>query len=258
MTHHSMILGCVLGSLVALGCSSTNSSTSSSSSGTSTSTTTSGSSSSSSTGSTSSATGSTTGGASSAGSSGSTTGSSTGTPPPTLGTQIDRMGRPAINTAVSDPFDPSSTAEDAAKDAYNANSDPTTWVSAFTPQFISNLAILDGLDAKCGNQVFATLPDGGYNPSETRYTTLASVLADDRLWVNTASGTCVVYLAVEANATGLISNNDCGGRTPLEDVIDESYSLLAAGTVSGVTDGINQDADGPPDLSTFPFLNAAH
>ena len=72
--------------------------------------------------------------------------------------------------------------------------------------------------------------------------------------MNTASGTCSQYLAVEANAVG-IANNDCGGRTPLEDTIDTTYSVLAAGALSGVADGIAADADGTASLTAFPFLD---
>jgi hypothetical protein len=80
------------------------------------------------------------------------------------------------------------------------------------------------------------------------------VLADDRLYVNTGSGSCQQYLAVEANAVG-IPNSDCGGRTPLEDSIDTTYSLLAAGALSGVTDGVPIDADSTPSLTVFPYLD---
>ena len=62
--------------------------------------------------------------------------------------------------------------------------------------------------------------------------------------------TCGQYLGVEANAVG-IPNADCGGRTPEYDVIDTTYSVLAAGVLSGVSDGIV--ADGKV-TTTFPFL----
>jgi hypothetical protein len=84
------------------------------------------------------------------------------------------------------------------------------------------------------------------------------VLADDRLYLNTKVGdsgalTCGQYLAVEANATGIVPNQDCGGRTLAYDVIDTTYSALAAGVLSGVTDGVA--SDGKP-TTTFPFLAA--
>ena len=176
---------------------------------------------------------------------------------PALGTQIDRMGRPAINTAVSDPFDTvTGKSVDEAKDAYNAVATPSDWAGTFSGDFQKSLAILDALDQNCGNQLVAKAATGGTVPAD-RYATLGGVLADDQLYVNTASSTCSLYLAVEADYTGLAPNNgDCGGRTPLEDVADESYSLLATGQPSGVTDGVDSDGDGPPSITAFPFLRA--
>ncbi len=177
-------------------------------------------------------------------------------PPPVIGAnQIDRMGRAGVNTALTNPFfDPNVPAQEdmhgAVQDEYNAATQPAQWSSMFAAEIASNLAILDGLDRVCGNQLLA-----GDSPSPGRYSTLAAVLADDQLYVNAGSGTCQQYLAVEANAVG-IANTDCGGRTPLEDTIDTTYSLLAAGALSGVTDGIDADADGHASLTAFPFLDA--
>jgi len=186
--------------------------------------------------------------------------SSSNPAPPTLGaTQIDRMGRAAVNTATTDPFDidPAMT-EDAHKDAYNAATDPSTWAASFAPEIGTNLAILDGLDNNCGNQFAA---DKTKTTNAGRYGTLASVLADDRLYVNTGSGTCALYLGVEANATKFLTNTDCGGRTPLENTVDVTYQLAAAGTVCAlttaacpITNGIGADAEGGASISAFPFL----
>jgi hypothetical protein len=170
--------------------------------------------------------------------------------PPTLGAQIDRMGRAGVNTAVTDPFNPNSTTKGAAQDGYNAAANPTQWASSFTSRFAGNLAILDALDTVCGNQLLA-----GPTATAGRYNTLAGVLADDQLYVNTNSGTCSIYLAVEANAVG-VTNNDCGGRTPTVDTIDRTYSVLAAGALSGVTDGVDRDADATQGTTSFPFLAA--
>ena len=173
-------------------------------------------------------------------------------PAPTLGATItDRMGRAAVNTALTNPFDTvTGSSPNAIKDAYNSVSDPTLWSSMFKAYIKSNLAILDGLDTVCGNQFIADA-----NP-DARYDTLAGVLVDDQLYLNTAGTTCTTYLGVEANAVGVILNQDCGGRTPLENTIDETYSLLAIGAPSGVTNGITSDADSTPSLSAFPFLGA--
>jgi len=169
--------------------------------------------------------------------------------PPALGTQIDRLGRPAINTAITDPFDANATTHGSKQDMYNA----ATLAAAkttFEAAFEANLAILDSLDTVCGNQFAADKT----KTDATRYKPLADVFLDDQLYVDTSSATCTTYLGVEANATGIIPNTDCGGRTLTEDVIDESYSLLAIGMVSGVTDGISADDHVAAQTATFPFL----
>ena len=176
-------------------------------------------------------------------------------PPPRLGAvQIDRMGRAAVNTALTNPFFRESVASEESQhetilDDYNAANDPSQWVARFSSRIASNLAILDGLDRVCGNQVLA-----GPAPVAGRYKTLADILADDQLYVNTASGTCNQYLAVEAKAIG-IANTDCGGRTPLENTIDITYSVVAVGALTGVTNGVTSDADGTASLTEFPFLD---
>lgn len=170
-------------------------------------------------------------------------------PVPALGAMIDRMGRPAINTALNNTFAADATAAGTAKDNYNKAAQ-SSWAS-YTAEMAKNLAILDSLDTNCGNQLLA-----GSVAIAGRYNTLAGVLADDQLYVNTASATCGQYLAVEANAVNVAPNNDCGGRTLTYDVIDTSYSVLAAGALSGVGDDIGSDSDGSNIQSntTFPFL----
>jgi hypothetical protein len=112
-------------------------------------------------------------------------------PPPSVGTvQIDRMGRAGVNTALTNPFYRESVASEDNQhkiivDDYNVASDPSQWVARFSSLIASNLAILDSLDRVCGNQVLA-----GPAPVAGRYRALADILADDQLYVNTASGTC--------------------------------------------------------------------
>jgi hypothetical protein len=183
---------------------------------------------------------------------------------PTLGMQIDRMGRPAVNTALTDPFDvaglggiPAGKTPDQVKDAYNSEPSEANW-STFSGEIATNLAILDGADTVCGNSIGQM----GAADSGMRYGFIAGVLADDELYVNSGSGSCALYLAVEANALGVTAAAaDCGGRTPTENTIDESYTLLISGVdafLGGqvITNGITSDADGNPNDTTFPFLGA--
>lgn len=206
---------------------------------------------------------------------------------PTLGAQIDRMGRPAINTALNDPLDPSMTNQGSAKDAYNADESAGTWQQTWAPHFAAVLGIYDVLDRGlsctmgscstnatadgCGNQVYYNgTASGGGTPMQTSYLTLAGILADDQLYLDTTQTTCDApnshanYLAVEFNvATGL--SNTCGGRAPTNDVIDTSYTVLAVG-INGFSATMNfqpfiGDGVGPHanvSNSTFPFLEAPH
>jgi hypothetical protein len=185
---------------------------------------------------------------------GSTADTGTGNPaPPTLGAQIDRMGRPAVNTALNHGFDGVAATAGAAKDEYNANSDPATWTK-YAPQIAANLAILDSLDngvgttGGCGNQPFANNDAGA-----ARYGTLSSVLAADELWLNTASTTCTQYLGVELNATGAVKNTDCGGRALPYDVIDVTYTVVSGTFPTAFGDTIAADAT-KTGGTTFPYL----
>jgi hypothetical protein len=171
-----------------------------------------------------------------------------------LDAQIDRMGRAGINTAATAPFfresvEAEQELHDEVSDEYNAASDPAEWGPLFGDTIAGNIAILDSLDTVCGNQLLA-----GDDAVAGRYAALAGVLADDQLYVNTASGACQQYLAVEGNAVG-ITNDDCGGRTPLHDSIDVTYSVLAIGSLTGVGDGVPIDADGTASITTFPYLD---
>ncbi|MEO1229896.1 MAG: hypothetical protein AAFZ18_13395 [Myxococcota bacterium] len=172
-------------------------------------------------------------------------GPSTPPPPPTLGAQIDRHGRSGVTTALISVLE-DDLPRNMARDAYNA-AGPASW-GDFTPNIAANLAVYDSLDGTCGNQLLA-----GPNPEAGRYDGFAGALADDRLYIRSTASTCQQYFAVELDATQVAPNADCGGRTPGYDTIDVTYSALAIGAVSGVTDGVGAD-DGTHSAGTFPFL----
>ncbi|MBK6515632.1 MAG: hypothetical protein IPM79_04690 [Polyangiaceae bacterium] len=203
-------------------------------------------------------------------------------PKPELGAQIDRMGRPAINTALmgafiqfsgaGNPQASDNTTRAELEDAYNADSDAAGWSAEYTTLFAANLAILDALDSgvpagatpedACENQAFSC---GDYLDTSGCYDLLAGVLADDRLWVDTTGVGCNAapvaspvegYLAMELEILLNAPNDGCGGRRPVDDVIDITYSALTVGGVSGVGDGIPAPADLHPE--TFPFLAEPH
>ena len=199
-------------------------------------------------------------------------------PAPALGAQIDRIGRPAINTALNAVFEPDAAKKAAQKDAYNHASDAATWATtevatgqSVVKEFSKHLAIFDVVDKGqanvpapngCGNGALYTPP-----ASATSYNTLATVLADDQLYVDTAKGNCEFYLSLEVEAAtqGALTHTACGGRILTHDVVDTSYSLLGAGLngfdaanqfAPRIQDGAGPHADVNND--TFPFLGAPH
>ena len=170
---------------------------------------------------------------------------STVPPPPVLGTQIDRDGRPGISTLVVGMY--GALANDVqAKDVYNAAASPTGWAGAFGSSFQAALATWDGIDTVCGNQTAA-----GPLATAGRYATFASLLVDDQLYVDTTTGTCGSYFHVERKTIGIVSDADCGGRPPGLDVVDNTYSLLMLGGFTEVGDGVANDSTF---AGTFPFL----
>lgn len=178
----------------------------------------------------------------------------TAPPPPVIGAQIDRMGRPAINTALNAVLAPVAADATAQKDAYNAASNPATWATTVLretttvqAEFQANLAVFDVLDqgmtnvpnAGCGNQLlFNGTAAGGGAPAATSYATLAGILADDRLYVDTSKKTCSRYLSLELDVAtgGTVAHTDCGGRALSYDVIDFTYSVLVGGVHAFTTD----------------------
>jgi hypothetical protein len=163
-----------------------------------------------------------------------------------LSARIDRAGRPAISAALISPFNPADRTADLDRYNRSGNANPT-----FIPIIEQSLAILDGLDQNCGNQLLA-----GTNPDQGKYEPLARVLVDDQLYVQSdRPGTPSAYLGVEAEVVGAVPEGGGagGGRAPAEDVIERSYSVLVAGRLSGIDDNVPSDAD-DTDIDVFPFL----
>lgn len=161
------------------------------------------------------------------------------------GVVIDRMGRALTGNMLLGTFDEPPIGNDL-KTRYNG-AERAQWRS-FAEKLAGNLAVYDGFDGRCGNQWLAVQN----SPAATRYLDLANLLADDRLWVNSASRVCRQYLAVEFSHAGEL-NADCGGRTPSEDAVDVFRSLLSHGQVAGLPDGVDAD-DGRHSDGVFPFL----
>lgn len=166
---------------------------------------------------------------------------------PSVGAQIDRTGRPAINTALNFTFIPDENARDDKKDQWN-QAGPNDWDS-FIPEMRVHLMVLDALDEECGDQVAYGTPASG-----DEYLGLATLLADDQIWVNGANGNAGAYLGLELGLA------DQGGRRPNDDVVDISYAGLA-GTIDvgpplTLNFGDTINANDKTNPTEFPYLAA--
>jgi hypothetical protein len=166
-------------------------------------------------------------------------------PAPVAADRIDRAGRPAVTAALISTFDPDNA--DDERDKYNKSGNAN---AEFIPVIETSLAILDGLDGVCGNQLLANSGPGNI------YRSLATALDDDQLYVQSDRVSAQpLYLGVEAEATNTVSpgQGQGGGRAPGDDVIETSYSVLVAGKLSGIDDGVAAD-EAPVDIDFFPFI----
>lgn len=164
--------------------------------------------------------------------------------------QLDRMGRPLTGNALLGTL-AADGVSDKLKEEYNRATPATA--ARFVPEIEKTLGLYDGFDGKCGNQLLASTKVTGAG----RYHELATLLADDRLWVNSASGVCTQLFAVElAQLAGRSAlKKDCGGRTPTYSAANVYRSLLADGTSTGIDDGLSRD-EREHSSTTFPFLAA--
>lgn len=164
--------------------------------------------------------------------------------------QLDRAGRPLTGNALLGTIAPDEES-DRLKEQYNAATPATS--AQFIPEIQKGLALYDGFDGVCGNQLLANREA----PPSMRYRQLATLLADDRLWVNSASTVCTQLFAVElANLAGRSAlKGDCGGRTPDYDAANVYRSLLVDGTTVSVDDGVHH-GEREHSATVFPFLAA--
>jgi hypothetical protein len=163
--------------------------------------------------------------------------------------QLDRMGRPLTGNALLGTL-ASDKVSDKLKEEYNRATPATA--ARFVPEIEKTLGLYDGFDGTCGNQLLASK-----QASAGRYHELATLLADDRLWVNSASGACSQLFAVElAELAGQNAvKADCGGRSPTYSAANAYRSFLTNGASTGIDDGLSRDAR-EQSATTFPFLAA--
>ena len=164
--------------------------------------------------------------------------------------QIDREGRPLTGNALLGLL-AGDAVSNQLKEEYNAATPETA--ARFIPEIRKALGLYDAFDGHCGNQLLVNKEAA---PS-MRHSAMATLLADDRLWVNSASGVCTQLFAVElASLAGRKEfSNDCGGRTPNYDAVNVYRSLLVDGSNTSVDDGVHRD-ERVHSTTEFPFLAA--
>ena len=149
--------------------------------------------------------------------------------------QVDRMGRPAINTVVNS-SGPIVGADSNAKNVFNAGK-PKRDVADFTAGTIAALQAFSSLDI-----------EGAY--SDAAAGALAGVLLPDVITYDTATA-----------AAGPLN-----GRALADDVIDIELRIVTGGDPLGLFDdrdadgAINTDGIGPHDdyMAKFPYLGVPH
>lgn len=148
--------------------------------------------------------------------------------------QVDRMGRPAINTVVNS-SGPLVQSDRNAKNVFN-QSRPKNDVANFTSATVRALQIFSSLD-----------PEGAYSDAEA--SALAGVLLPDVITYDTAT-----------KAVGPLN-----GRALADDVIDVELRIVTGGDPLDLfprdaDGGINTDGIGPHDdyQTRFPYLGEPH
>lgn len=143
------------------------------------------------------------------------------------GNQIDRMGRPAINTVFipPNPFEAGSTSPGNPEDLFNATK-PKNDVATWNTEVVNTLLFLSGLDGT------------PYTAGEAA--AIAGVLLPDILIIDTSS------------SAGFLN-----GRQLADDVIDAELGVVTGGFFGGsavlVSDCVANDSNF---LSVFPYLAA--
>lgn len=161
--------------------------------------------------------------------------------------QIDRAGRVLTGNALLGTL-ASADESNRLKEAYNA-AKPADG-ERFVAEIEKSLALYDGFDGLCGNQLLA-----GPRAEPHRYRALALILADDRLWLNSAAQVCTTLMSVETAALAKWATaSDCGGRAPSYNAVNVYRSLLVAGDYTAISDGLSRD-ERPSSDADFPFLS---
>lgn len=167
--------------------------------------------------------------------------------PVTVGPQVSRAGRPRVWEVALVGLGRTPESQLSLAASY------LTKTPAEAPEFLaettSMLGVLDSLDSYCQNQWLSA-------KTGDRYRKLAELLLDDRVYLDSTSGDCSVYMGVELEALKKLNpgSGRCGGHTPRHDPTERLYSLTIGGALTGLDDGLALDRRVPVSLTEFPFL----
>jgi Domain of unknown function (DUF4331) len=148
-------------------------------------------------------------------------------------TQIDRMGRPAINTVFN--------ITDGQKDLAN--------ITAPTDDRTEMLARTEAVLGAFGH-VLTTNSLSAYSPAQI--SAIAHILLPDELTYTVADGHGFAWFA--GNGTASLGNLRLNGRRPVDDVINAEFGLVTNFHIN--SDGVNANDKAFP--TSFPYLAAPH
>jgi hypothetical protein len=151
-----------------------------------------------------------------------------------LAGQVDRVGRPFIIGFIPDEM----------RDAYNADSDPDSWVASYSDTLLA------------GFQQFA-MADG--DPSWNGFYTAeqwADIFADDRIQIDIKKAQSVNYLSIELQQLVPQDWNDSAGRALDYDVHEAFWNVMITSFDPFIDDGV--EGNDLPFLEGFPFLADPH
>jgi hypothetical protein len=159
--------------------------------------------------------------------------------------QVDRAGHPLVTVLL---------VPGMLQDEYNAQPSFEAMVPrTLTDAIDSRLVALDTLQIDGGaDPVDWPIPDGGSHP-------LLPMFQSDLLLVDTGhrcdadGGFVPSYLDIDREVYLSGSpHTTCGGRTPAENVVDETLTLIISGDRAPVTQGVSGPTEPPP--TRFPYL----
>jgi hypothetical protein len=148
--------------------------------------------------------------------------------------QVDRVGRPFVSAFIPDEL----------RDDYDSNSDPDSWVAAYSDTLLDGLNALSMAD---GNPAW-----GGFHTAEE----WADIFADERLQIDVKKAQSVDFLSIELSQLASQDWNDSAGRALDYDVHETYFNVIITSFDPFIDDGLT--GNDVPFLQEFPFLAEPH